>query len=163
MNISISKSDSLLHTIIVDGLLLAAICAIPAASHLLAFPLYKLNPMLIALTLGMALVGDRRNGYLLALLMPLVSMLVTGMPVIANAVCMIPELLAVVAIFHVAEKHLPSFVSFVAAAIAGKVVFYSLRALLFAPAVLIGTSLLLQLTVIVGAALIFIGIKRIAE
>ena len=163
MNANISKTDTLVRTIAVDSLLVLTICAIPAVSHLLAFPLYKLNPMLIALTVGMAMVADRRNAFLLAVLMPLTSMLFTGMPVIANAVCMIPELMAVVAVYHVTEKHLPKFVAFVAAAIAGKVVFYSLRALLFAPAALIGTNLLVQLAVIVAAALVFVGIKRIVK
>lgn len=163
MNITISKTDTFLRTIVVDFILLAAICAIPSASHVLAFPLYKLNPMLFALLGGMALVGDRRNAYLLAVLMPLSSMLITGMPVAANACCMIPELLAVVAVFHLIEKRMPLFLAVVTAALAGKVVFYLLRSLLFAPAVLFGTSLLVQFAAIVAAALLFVGIMKLRK
>lgn len=161
MNISISKSDSLLRLVAIDALLVAAICAIPAASHALAFPLYKLNPMLLALFVGMGLVRNRRNGFILALAMPLISMLITGMPILANALCMVPELITVVALFIVLERRMPAFLAVVAAALAGKVVFYLFRALFFAPATLIGTSLTLQLAAIIAAALLYVAILKI--
>lgn len=161
MNVIASKTDNLLKVVIVDLLLISAICLIPATSHVLAFPLYKLNPMLLALFAGMALVGDRRNAFLLAVMLPLASMLATGMPLAANAVCMVPELAAVVALMLLFERRLPLFVAAVASALAGKVVFYLLRALLFAPATLFGTSLLLQFAAILASALLYVAIRRV--
>lgn len=57
MNVIASKTDNLLKIVIAGLLLIFGICLVPAVSHALAFPLYKPNPMFLALLLGMALVG----------------------------------------------------------------------------------------------------------
>ncbi|MBR3528826.1 MAG: hypothetical protein IKN84_04115, partial [Bacteroidales bacterium] len=61
-------------------------------SHLLALPLYKLNPMLLALLGGLLLLKDRRTVLLLAALLPIFSMVVVGMPTPGRALCMVAEL-----------------------------------------------------------------------
>ena len=77
---AISNKGSLVRLVATDAAMLALACLIPAASHLLAVPLYRLNPMLALLLAGMLLGKDWRNGLLLAVLLPSVSCLVTGMP-----------------------------------------------------------------------------------
>lgn len=160
MNVTISKTGSVLRTIAIDVLLLSLICAIPMLSHLVAFPLYKLNPMTLCLLAGMLLVNDRRNAYLLALLLPLVSLLVSGMPTPLKCVCIIAELSTIVAVFQLAEKRMGSFVSIMCAMMSGKVIYYVLKALIVSPTVLFSTNVCLQLVLLLAMALLFGVIRK---
>lgn len=155
MNITISKTDSVIRTVIVDAVLLAIICIVPAISHIVAFPLYKLNPMLFCLMTGMLLVGDKRNAYLLAVMLPLVSTMMSGMPIPVKMICMIPEMLSVVAVFQLLQNYWKAFPSILAAVLVGKVVYYVIKAFVIAPAALFGTSLLIQGIVVFVFAAIF--------
>lgn len=161
MSITISKTGVVLRTVVIDALLLAAACLVPTASHAFSLPLYQLNPMAFCLLLGMALVGDRRNGILLAALMPVVSMLVVGMPVPAKCLCMVAELLTIVAVYALMSNRIRPLFSVLTAMLCGKVVYYLLKALIISPAVLVGTSVWLQIATIVvyGLAFAFIAKK----
>lgn len=146
------------RTIVVDALLLTTACLVPTLSHLFAFPLYHLNPMLLVLLAGMLLVPDKRNALLLALLLPLVSMMAVGMPTPLKALCMMAELSAVVLISG--RFSVQGFVPMLLAIIGGKIVYYLLKALLLAPAVLVSTPVLTQLIVAVAAAMLFALLSR---
>lgn len=145
---------------LIDALLLVFICAVPALSHVFAIPFYKLNPMAMCLLAGMLLVRWKGNGYLLAVLLPVVNMLVSGMPVPAVCVCMVTELLTVVGVYDLLERRAGAFVSILAALLSGKVVFYLLKTVLVAPAVLIGTNVWLQLAVIAVLSFVFWMVRR---
>ncbi len=160
MTLTLSNAEKLSKIILVDIVLLVTICLVPALSHLFALPLYKLNPMLLSLLAGMLLVRDRRNAYLLAILLPLCSMLTTGMPVPLKAACMIPEMLAVVALFQIFERRMPMFVALFVAIVLGKVVFYGMKALLIAPLVLIETDIWLQLGITIVYAIAFTFLRK---
>lgn len=162
MNTSISTTlrHVSVRTIIIDAVLLTTACLVPTLSHLFALPLYHLNPMLIVLLAGMLLVQDKRNALLLAILLPLVSMMAVGMPTPLKAVCMMAELSAVVLISS--RFAVQGFGTMLLAIMGGKVVYYLLKALLLAPAVLVSTPILTQVIVAVAAAMIFalLGHKR---
>lgn len=160
MNTSISTTlrQMSVRTIVVDALLLTTACLVPTLSHLFAFPLYHLNPMLLVLLAGMLLVPDKRNALLLALLLPLVSMMAVGMPTPLKALCMMAELSAVVLISG--RFSVQGFVPMLLAIIGGKIVYYLLKALLLAPAVLVSTPVLTQLIVAVAAAMLFALLSR---
>ncbi len=130
---------------VLDTVLVAAACLIPAASHLFAVPLYVLNPMLALLLAGVILGRDWRNALVLAVLMPLVSSLLTGMPAAPKMVCMMAELVTVAGLFHLLSRRWNAVVSVFAAILAGKVVYYALKAVVIAPAVLVGTEWWMQL------------------
>ena len=143
----------------IDALLLTVACAVPTISHLLAWPLYYLNPMLLVLLAGMLLVSDRRNAYLLAVLLPVVSMLAVGMPTPLKALCMVAEYAAVVFVIGRLQSWCGRFVgtlgAMLVALLCGKVVYYLLKALLLAPVVLVSTPVWMQLLVVVAAATVF--------
>ena len=160
MGVTISKTRSSARVMLIDAVLLAFICAVPALSHVFAIPFYKLNPMAMCLLAGMLLVRWKGNGYLLAVLLPVVSMLLSGMPVPAVCVCMVAELLSVVGVYDLLERRAGAFVSILAALLSGKVVFYLLKALLVSPAVLIGTNVWLQLAVVVVLGTLFALFRR---
>ena len=158
MNTAISKTTVALHTLAIDALLLTVACLVPAASHTLSLPIYQLNPMYLCLLAGMALVGDRRNGVLMAILLPIVTMLVVGMPTPLKCVCIVAELLTVVGAYTFFSSRLRKFAAILTAMLCGKVVFYLLKALLLSPAVLFGTSVWLQLSTVLIYALLFAAI-----
>lgn len=147
-------TNSHIYAFLLDAVLLAAACLIPTVSHILALPLYILNPMLALLLAGMLLCRDWRNALVLAVLLPLVSCLLTGMPTAPKMVCMMAELATVAGLFAWLSKHwkvLPAVLVSVAAA---KGVYYALKAVVLAPAVLVGTAWWMQL----GAVLLWGGL-----
>lgn len=138
----------------VDTVLLAAACMIPAASHALSIPLYVLNPMLALLLVGMLVRRNWRNGLLLAVLMPLVSCLVVGMPSALKMVCMMAELATVATLFGWLQRSWKVLPAVLVSVLAAKVVYYGLKAVVIAPAVLVGTAWWMQL----GAVLLWGGL-----
>ncbi|KWW31204.1 MAG: hypothetical protein AUK63_477 [bacterium P3] len=80
------------RTAVVDLALIAAALLIPTLSHLTAWPVYRLNPMLLILLCGMLLTDSRRNSLMLAVALPMVSSVVVGMPAFGKAICMAAEL-----------------------------------------------------------------------
>lgn len=163
---AIVKSQSLWRTALVDAAMIAAACLVPVLSHLAALPFYKLNPMLLVLLGGMLLVDDRRNALLMAILLPMVSMLAVGMPAPAKAFCMAAEYLTVVL---VSGWLLPRSSHFwgtagamLSAMLCGKAAYYLLKAFAMAPAVLVGTPLYLQIGIMLAAALVYslLSVKR---
>lgn len=134
---------------IMDAALIAAACLIPAVSHLTALPLYMLNPMLALLLVGMLLGKDWRNALVLAVLMPAVSCLVVGMPTAAKMLCMMAELATVAGLFHLLSRRWAVLPAVLVSVMAAKVVYYALKAVVIAPAVLIGTAWWMQLGAVV--------------
>lgn len=137
-----------------DAVLLAAACLIPAASHVLAFPLYMLNPMLALLLVGILMGRDWRNALALAVLMPLVSSLVVGMPAAPKMVCMMAELAVVSMLFGWLSRRWAVLPAVLVSVLAAKGVYYALKALIVAPAVLVGTAWWIQL----GAVVVWCGL-----
>ncbi len=148
--------------IAVDGALLALACLIPAASHALALPLYMLNPMLVLLLAGVLLHRDWRHALVLAVLLPVVSCLVVGMPTAAKAVCMVAELATVAVMFGWLQRKWVVWPAVMTAIVAGKVVYYLLKAVVLAPAVLVGTEWWIQLgTVVLWGGLFALLYKKV--
>lgn len=156
---------TLKRLVLLDAALLAAACLLPVFAHLTALPLYQFNPMLLLLLCGMALGADRRNAMLLAVLLPAVSMLATGMPAPAKALCMMAEYGVVAAVcgWLSQRSRLGDFGAVLLAMAAGKACFYALKAALLAPAVLVGTSVWLQLAVMLAGAALFAALKSRAR
>ena len=165
MNTSSAKVQSLWRIAAIDAVLLVVACGVPALSHLLAWPLYWLNPMLLVLLAGMLLVGDRRNAYLLAVLLPVVSMLAVGMPTPTKALCMVAEYSTVVFVSGRLQawngQFAGTFGAMLLAMLGGKAVYYLLKAVLLAPVVLVSTPVWMQLAVVVVAAAIYATLMKL--
>lgn len=140
-----ATKQTLVRFAVLDTALLAAACLVPAASHLLALPLYVLNPMLALLLVGMLVGRDWRNSLVLAVAMPAVSCLLVGMPAAPKMVCMMAELATVATLFGLLSKRWSALPAVLVAALGGKVVYYALKAAVLAPAVLVGTQPVMQL------------------
>lgn len=159
------KQRSLIRTGLIDAALLVTACLIPAVSHLLAFPLYKLNPMLMVTMGALLLVESRWNAYLMAILVPFMTCLIVGMPTPTGALCMAIEYAVVVTVITFAmgtrRGFLATFGIAMAATVAGKAAYYLAKRLIIRPEHLIGTSIVLQaVSVIVIAALFAFFMSR---
>lgn len=141
----IATTKQLTRTALLDAALLTMACLIPAASHLLALPLYALNPMLALLLAAIALGRDWRNALLMAVLLPAVSCLLTGMPNAAKMVCMMAELATVAALFAWLRTKWAVLPAILVAVLAAKAVYYGMKAIVLAPATLVGTDWTIQL------------------
>lgn len=157
MTITTLTTKPLWRTLLVDAVLAGAVCLIPWL-HVYAPWAVALNPMLFLLLAGMLLVPGRGNAFFLALLLPVFSALVVGMPSAAKVVCMVAEFSTVVAVYSLAATKTQTFpkvfLSMLLAMLAGKVVYYGLKAILIVPAVLIGTDVWMQ----VGSMLLWGGL-----
>lgn len=157
----IAQTKNLLRLTILDAALLTAACLIPTASHLFALPIYMLNPMLALLLAGILLGRDWRNALVLAMLLPAVSSLLTGMPAFPKMVCMMAELATVATLFGWLGSRWRVWPAVMVAVVGGKVVYYALKAIVLAPAVLIDTNWMVQvLTILIWGGLFALLFRR---
>lgn len=143
------KSTPIVKFALLDMVLVSMACLVPAASHLFAVPLYVANPMLALLLAALLLGRDWKNALVLAVLMPLASCLLTGMPTAPKMVCMVAELATVATLFGALSRRWKVLPAVLVSLLAAKGVYYALKAVVLAPAVLVGTEWWLQLSVVV--------------
>ena len=156
----LSLSQPVAKVVLTDVVLLAAMCLVPAVSHLTALPLSMFDPMRLCLLAGMLLVSDRRNAYLLAVLLPVVCSATTGMPTFVVSLLIVAELLTNVALFGWLNRHMPTFAAMLLSVVGAKMLYYALKAVVLAPAVLVSTPLLVQLGVAVVLSALFALLNR---
>ena len=149
-----TKTNPIVKYAVLDTVLVTLACLVPAASHLFAVPLYVANPMLALLLAGLLIGRDWRNALVLAVLMPLVSCLLTGMPAAGKMVCMMAELATVATMFGVLSRRWKVLPAVLVSVVAAKGVYYGLKAMVLAPAVLVGTEWWMQL----GAVVLWSGL-----
>ena len=124
-NIKLSK------VVISDVLILAFVYLIPTFSHLLAFPLYLLDPMRIMVLGNVIFLADKRNAYFLALSLPLFSYFIGGHPIIIKSLLIVMELIANIAILSWLESKLgKNFFSIFSSIVVSKCLYYALKYLL---------------------------------
>lgn len=123
--LSLSFSKSSIRTILIDVIIVTLLCVTPTVSHFTGFSFYYWEPMRIALFAGVLLVRDKRNGYMLAVLLPFSSMIISGMPIPAICALMIVELLFNLFLFHhISQCTNNVFVGMFAGILFSKVVFH---------------------------------------
>lgn len=165
-----AKTVSLsLRNILSDVAALLFVLFVPALSHLTAVPFYLIDPMRVA-ALGVLLVTrDWKNSLVLAALLPLVSLAVSGHPVFPKCLLIAVELATNVLLFegllrllgkHYAKR--PGVVSGASAFVSillSKGVYYLLKWMVISfgwmNMELVSTGLWIQLVVAVAISLIF--------
>ena len=114
-------------TYLIDLLLISFIYFLPALSHLVAFPIYYLDPMRIALVITLAHTA-KRNSYLIALTLPLFSFLISSHPQVIKSLLISGELIANLLIFFFISKKIKNIiVSFSISIIISKTLYYSFK------------------------------------
>ena len=146
--------------ILIDAFLLAALYLLPSFSHLTALPLYRFEPMRIALLVAL-LFTNRTNTYLIAFTIPLASAMITGHPVPFKAVLMGIELSILVATYSylVQMERIPAFAALTAGILFSKVIYYTIKFAALSAGLLAGglvsTPLQTQLVLALGTVAIF--------
>jgi len=130
-----------IKNIVFDLIALLAIYLVPAVSHLLSFPVYYLEPMRIMLILAIVHTS-RKNAYLIALTLPLFSMLISAHPSLVKTSLITGELLLNVWLFFfIAEKLSNKTLSIFLSIVVSKIFYYLVKFLLVTSA-LIGGDLI---------------------
>ena len=146
--------------VLIDIALLAALYLLPTVSHLVALPLYKLEPMRIALIVAL-LFTQRANAYLVAWTIPLASFVLSGHPELFKAVLIGAEYSILVAVYgFLAQRWKGSpFAALLVAILAGKILYYTLKYLSLNAGLLAGnlvsTPVLTQVVLATGTAAVF--------
>jgi hypothetical protein len=94
-----TTSASAQRYIAIDALLLGLVAALPALSHVLPFPAYYIDPMRILLFSSLFFTQNRANTVIMAMLMPMVSVVFSGHPPFPKAILISLELLTNIAVF----------------------------------------------------------------
>ena len=148
------------NVLLIDFLLLAGLYLLPSISHMLAFPLYKFEPMRVALIIAL-LFTNRTNAYFIAFTIPLASAMITGHPTPFKALLMGIEFSILVACYSylVQMLRIPAFAALTAAILVGKVVYYTMKFAALSAGLLTGslisTPLQTQLILAIGTAATF--------
>lgn len=135
--ISYSKVKSILF----DLTALVAIYLVPAISHLFSFPVYYLEPMRIMLILAIVHT-TRKNAYLIALTLPLFSLLISAHPSLVKTSLITSELLLNVWLFYFLSEKLSNKMFGMFISIILSTIFYYLIKLIMINTALISGNLI---------------------
>ena len=133
---------------------------LPLVSHILPVPLYYLEPMRLLVLSSFLIYNDKRNAFILAAVLPLVSFIVTGHPIILKMMVMVFELTFNVAIFCYLIRKVNVFISVFLSIIISKLFYYGLKYLViyygFLSMELVTTPIYIQLITAVGVSVLFL-------
>ncbi len=147
--LALEKKKVLVKNSVLDLFAVAFIYLIPTVSHLFSYPFYIFDPMRMMLILAVAH-STKRNTFLLALSLPLISFIISAHPVFLKALLMTGELTINVFFFYLLQKKFSTtLLSMFASIIIAKVFYYAGKVLLvnfsFLKMDIVSTSILLQL------------------
>ena len=130
MNLVIRKEE-LFRIVVLDSILVSLVLIMPAVVHALGVSARFIEPMRLSLFASAFMVSDKRNSYLLAATLPLISMCVIGMPIWYKAVLMSVELSANIFIYYsLCGRRINPFVAVLTSIIASKAIYYFLKYIL---------------------------------
>ncbi len=116
-----------LKTILIDLLAILFITFAPALSHMFALPIYMLEPMRIMLIISIVHTS-RKNSYIIALLLPLFSFVISIHPSIFKTFLIASELLLNVFLFTVLLNYFKNtFASILTSIVLSKIFYYAAK------------------------------------
>lgn len=144
-------NESRLRNISFDLIALSIITIIPALSHMISVPLYLLEPMRIVLLISL-LHTSKRNGFMLAFILPFFSLLLSNHPSLTKTILIASELTLNVWLFYLLNQKIKNdFLSMFLSIIASKIYYYTIKFFLISVGLmnteLISTPIYLQFLV----------------
>lgn len=132
---------------------IAVIYLVPTLSHAFAIPLYYLEPMRLILIFSL-LYARKRDAFILALTLPLISFLISGHPLFYKVILITGELSINVAFFYTLRKfNTPFYASVLFSIVIAKLLYYSFKYIFITSGLLAGTlistPLIIQLIIVV--------------
>ncbi|MCX7797588.1 MAG: hypothetical protein N2249_03085 [Melioribacter sp.] len=128
MNTStILLSESKIKNITYDLIALSVITLVPAVSHMIGIPLYLLEPMRIMLLVSLFYTSPR-NTFLLAIILPFFSLLISSHPSFIKAIIISTELLLNLFLFFLLKNKMKNrFFVMLLSIIVSKLYYYLLK------------------------------------
>lgn len=151
--LSLTLSRVKLKTVLIDLLAILFITFAPALSHMFALPIYMLEPMRIMLIISIVHTS-RKNSYIIALLLPLFSFVISTHPSIFKTLLIASELLLNVFLFTLFINYFKNtFAAILTSIVLSKVFYYAAKFVLIGLGLidggLISTPIYLQIIVTV--------------
>lgn len=148
--ISNRVSKEIIKSSIFDISAITFIYLVPAISHMIAFPVYYLEPMRLMLILAISHTS-KKNAFIIAATLPLFSFLISSHPVFIKSLLIIGELtFNAWLFFYLREKFKSKFSAMLLSVAASKLVYYGIKFGLLSLALLEGnlvaTPIAIQLT-----------------
>lgn len=149
--LAITLSRTKLKTLIIDLFAILLITFAPALSHLFALPIYMLEPMRILLIISIVHTS-RKNSYIIALLLPVFSFVISTHPSIFKTLLISSELLVNVFLFTFLLNYFKNTFAAILTSIAlSKIFYYSVKFVLIGAGLidggLISTPIYLQIII----------------
>jgi hypothetical protein len=166
--ISLAASKGTIKSTVIHLFAVAFIVFVPAISHLVALPVYYLEPMRIMLIIALVHT-TKKNAYLLALTLPIFSFLVSAHPSAIKTFLIISELLLNVFLFYVfSEKIKNNFLAMITSLSVSKIIYYLVKFMLLSTMVLewslVSTPLYIQgVMMLLFSSYVFILLKKPAD
>lgn len=163
--ISYSSIKSSFKTFVIDILLVLFIYLLPALSHLVAFPVYYLEPMRIALVITL-MFTSKRNSILIAVTLPLFSLFISSHPQIFKALLIGTELFVNLFLFYLLKDKIKNtFASLFISILISKIIYYGLKFVFINSGLiedkLFSTPFYMQLVVAIFLSVLLLGYESI--
>lgn len=153
--LSLNRLDA--KTLLIDLSALAFIYFVPALSHLLALPVYFIEPMRLMLIIAIAHTS-RRNAFIIAATLPLFSFLISAHPHLIKMLLISAELVLNVWLFYfILKKSGNAFVSMISSIVISKVAYYLIKFGLISSLLLSGSLVSTPLLIQLITTLVFSG------
>lgn len=125
--INIVKAKLKAKTFIIDFLVLLFIYLVPAISHLMAFPIYYLDPMRIALIIAL-IHTSKRNSFIIAITLPIFSFIISAHPSLIKSFLLSGELLLNLSIFFLLKDKIKNvFITLLLSIAVSKIIYYLVK------------------------------------
>lgn len=165
--LAVKNYSTQIKTYLIDLSLISFIYFLPALSHMLAFPVYYLDPMRIALVITLAHT-TKRNSFLIALTLPIFSFLISSHPHIIKSLLISAELLINLGLFFWMSKKIKNvFISISVSIIASKIFYYAAKYLLINAGMisdsLFSTPIYYQVIVVLVLSVYLLYVSKIRE
>lgn len=145
-------SLSMLKVYLIDLAIITFIYFLPALSHLTALPLYYLEPMRLAMLFAIIHTG-KKNALIIAVTLPIFSLLVSSHPGFLKAILITGELLVNLVLFYSLRRKINVFSAALLSIIISKLLYYCAKYIFIQTQLidggLISTPLLVQLIIAV--------------
>ena len=145
-------SLSMLKVYLIDLAIITFIYFLPARSHLTALPLYYLEPMRLAMLFAIIHTG-KKNALIIAVTLPIFSLLVSSHPGFLKAILITGELLVNLVLFYSLRRKINVFSAALLSIIISKLLYYCAKYIFIQTQLidggLISTPLLVQLIIAV--------------
>jgi len=143
-------------TILIDFLAITFIYFLPALSHLTSLPLYLIEPMRLAVIFCLVHT-NRKNAFIIAVTIPLFSLVVSSHPAILKSALITIELMINLFLFYFLIEKTNKFVSMFLSIVLSKIVYYSAKFMFIQinliDGELVSTPLIIQWLVVIGISL----------